>query len=353
MLKVLVTGGLGFIGSHTVVELHEAGYQPVILDNLANSSDRVLQQVESIIGSEVRFCKGDCRDVEAVRGVIESEGPFAGVIHFAAYKSVSDSVEGPLEYYENNIGSLVTILKACLDNGIENFIFSSSCTVYGQPDTLPVTENTPIQNAESPYGSTKIMGETIISDVSKSLTQPDSDATFKAMSLRYFNPIGAHPSARIGELPLGTPTNLVPYITQTAAGIRQQLTVHGDNYETPDGTCIRDYIHVVDLAKAHVCALSYLEKQAERVIHEYVNVGIGEGKSVLQIIEAFESATGQKLKYRIGPRRPGDIEKIYADVTRSGQLLNWRAQESIENALLHAWNWQKTLGDSADQADLR
>ena len=341
--KVLVTGGAGYIGSHTVVELHNAGYEPVILDNFSNTEHKVILGIESILGQEITVCEEDCNNRDAVRRIIEEHGPFAGVIHFAAYKSVSESVREPLSYYENNIVSLVTILQECLASEIPNFIFSSSCTVYGQPENLPVTESTPIQKSESPYGSTKIVGETVLTDLTESLQKSNSESALKVIALRYFNPIGAHPSAKIGELPLGVPDNLIPYVTQTAAGKREQLTIFGDDYDTPDGTCVRDYIHVVDLARAHVSALSYLKSRKEKVMYDFVNVGIGQGKSVMEVVKAFEKVTGEKLNYTIGDRRPGDIEKIYADVAKSESLLNWRAEESIENALLHAWNWQKTL----------
>ena len=343
MKKVLVTGGAGYIGSHTVVELHNVGYEPVVLDNFSNSEQGAIDGIESILGRKITVCEEDCNNGQAVRRVIEAHGPFVGVIHFAAYKSVVESVRDPLAYYQNNVVSLVSILQECLGNEIPNFIFSSSCTVYGQPEHLPVTESTPIQKSGSPYGSTKIVGETVLTDLIASLQKLDSDSVLKVIALRYFNPIGAHPSAKIGELPLGVPDNLIPYVTQTAAGKREQLTIFGDDYDTPDGTCIRDYIHVVDLAKAHVSALGYLEARKEKLMYDFVNVGIGEGKSVMEVVKAFEKVTGEKLNTTIGNRRPGDIEKIYADVAKSRSLLNWQAEESIENALLHAWNWQKTL----------
>ncbi|GAB3194498.1 UDP-glucose 4-epimerase [Pontibacter aydingkolensis] len=334
--KILVTGGAGYIGSHTVVELVEASYEPIIVDNFSNSEESALKGIESILGREVVCHRIDCNDANALRGVFEQEQDIKGVIHFAAYKAVGESVAEPLKYYQNNVGSLVTLLQVMEERKVYNLVFSSSCTVYGIPDKLPVTEQTPVQKANSPYGNTKKMCEEILTDLAT------SGSNVKSIALRYFNPIGAHPSAKIGELPLGVPNNLVPFITQTAAGIREQLTIFGNDYDTADGTCIRDYIHVVDLAKAHVTAVArLLEGKAESI--EFYNVGTGTGNTVLEAVQAFEKATGEKLNYKIGPRRVGDVPKIYADVTRATEVLGFRTTSTLEEAMKSAWDWQLSL----------
>lgn len=337
--KIIVTGGAGYIGSHTVVELFNAGFDPVILDNFSNADKSVVERINEITGSDIKLYEGDCCDEGFLKSMIESEGSVDGFIHFAAYKAVGESVKKPLDYYRNNFDSLLTVLKVMMEYSIPHFVFSSSCTVYGQAAVLPVTEGTPVQKQESPYGNTKKVCEEMISDA------VNSGARLKCISLRYFNPIGAHSSAKIGELPLGVPQNLVPFITQTAAGIREQLTVFGNDYDTPDGTCIRDYIHVVDLAKAHVKSLEYLGPQKADNFYDVFNVGTGNGNSVLEVIKAFEKASGQKLKYKIGPRRVGDIVQIYGNVDKANKLLGWKTELSIEDSLRDAWEWQKRLAD--------
>jgi UDP-glucose 4-epimerase len=332
MKKILVTGGLGFIGSHTVVELQNVGYDVIIIDDLSNSTIEVLDNIFKITGKKPEFAQIDLRVKKDVQHFFETN-KVDGIIHFAAFKAVGESVQKPLEYYENNIGSLVYVLQEMRDRKIDNFIFSSSCTVYGQADELPITENAPIKPAESPYGNTKQIGEEIIRDTCKA-------HGLNAISLRYFNPIGAHDTAKIGELPLGVPQNLIPYVTQTAAGIREQLSVFGDDYDTPDGTAIRDYIHVVDLAKAHIAALQRLIQKENKKNFEFFNVGTGKGSSVLEIVNAFEKATNQKLNYKIAPRREGDITAAYADTTLANSELNWKTEKSIEQALQSAWEWQ-------------
>lgn len=337
--KILVTGGAGYIGSHAVVELYEAGYQPVIVDNFSNSQESVLGGLEAILGVRVPVHQVDCTDAEALRAVFAEEGNVRGVIHFAASKAVGESVEKPLLYYRNNVGSLLTLLTVMQEFGVTALVFSSSCTVYGIPDQLPVTEQTPTKKATSPYGATKQMCEDILTDVAKA-----SKGQMRTILLRYFNPIGAHPSARIGELPLGVPQNLIPYVTQTAAGVREKLTIYGDTYDTPDGTNIRDYIHVVDLAKAHVVAVRrLLDGVGDQV--EVFNVGTGRGNSVLEVVHAFERATGQKLNYVIGPPRPGDVPAIYADVTKAAEVLGFRTTSTLDEALASAWKWQQSLGE--------
>lgn len=335
--KILVTGGAGYIGSHTVVELVEAGYEPVIIDNFSNSEESALEGIAAILGRDIPCHRIDCTDMEALRQVFKQEQNIQGVIHFAAYKAVGESVAEPLKYYHNNVGSLVALLQVMEEYKVDNLVFSSSCTVYGIPEQLPVTEETPVQKANSPYGNTKKVCEEILTDLANS-----GNSSIKATALRYFNPIGAHPSARIGELPLGVPNNLVPFITQTAAGIRRELTVFGDDYDTPDGTCIRDFIHVVDLAKAHVVAVERLLQGKAQSI-EFFNVGTGTGYSVLEAISAFEKASGQKLNYKIGPRRAGDVPKIYADVTKSTKDLGFRTTSTLEEAMKSAWDWQVSL----------
>lgn len=336
--KIIVTGGAGYIGSHTVVELFNAGFEPVIVDNFSNADKSVINRINEIIGEKVKLYEGDCCDESFLQNMIEQEGDIDGFIHFAAHKAVGESVEKPLEYYRNNFDSLLVVLQMMVKYSIPHFVFSSSCTVYGQAEVLPVTEQTPVQKQESPYGNTKKVCEEMIVDA------VNSGVPLKCVSLRYFNPIGAHSSAKIGELPLGVPQNLVPFITQTATGIREQLTVFGDDYDTPDGTCIRDYIHVVDLAKAHVKSLEYLEAEKSGNFYDVFNVGTGNGNSVLEVIKAFEKASGQSLKYAIGPRRVGDIVKIYGNVDKANELLGWKTELSIEDSLRDAWEWQKGLG---------
>ncbi|MFP9112403.1 UDP-glucose 4-epimerase GalE [Flavobacterium sp. RHBU_3] len=332
-MKILVTGGLGFIGSHTVVELQNVGFDVVVIDDLSNSSVAVLDGIEAITGKKPEFEQIDLRDKAAVQSFFGKYSDVSGVIHFAASKAVGESVQNPLLYYENNLGALVYILQELQKKNSANFIFSSSCTVYGQAEKMPISEDTPVQPAMSPYGNTKQIGEEIIRDAAKV-------SGTNAILLRYFNPVGAHESANIGELPLGVPQNLVPFITQTAIGLREQLSVFGDDYTTPDGTCVRDYIHVVDLAKAHVVALQRLvdAKNAEKV--EVFNLGTGKGNSVLEVIKAFESATGQKLNYKIVPRREGDVTEAYADTTKANNVLGWKAEKSLDEALASAWKWE-------------
>ncbi|MDN5201543.1 UDP-glucose 4-epimerase GalE [Fulvivirgaceae bacterium BMA10] len=339
--KILVTGGAGYIGSHTVVELIESGYEPIIIDNFVNAEPKVIDRLQQIVGREVKLYEGDCNDEGFMRSVFSTEKNITGAIHFAAYKAVGESVEQPLKYYENNIGSLLVLLKIMKEFNARNFVFSSSCTVYGQPDNLPVTESTPKKPAESPYGNTKQICEEIIEDFVR------SESSFRGIALRYFNPIGAHPSSLIGELPIGVPNNLVPFVTQTASGIREHLTIFGDDYDTPDGTCIRDYIHVVDLAKAHVKALDYIEGSNKDKQFELFNVGTGKGNTVLEVVKTFEHVSGESLNYKIGDRRSGDVEKVYANVDRSNQLLNWKAELDLERSLIDAWNWQKSLVENA------
>jgi len=335
--KILVTGGAGYIGSHTVVELVRAGYQPVILDNFSNSEKFILDRIQKITGRKIALYAGDCADAKFIAKVFKKEGRFHGVIHFAALKAVEESVAQPLLYYRNNLGSMIAILEAVERHKIPHFVFSSSCTVYGKPDKLPVREDAPLKKSESPYGETKRVGERMLE------TFVRENVPVKAVSLRYFNPIGAHPSALIGELPLGTPRNLVPFVTQTAAGIRKKLKVFGDNYPTPDGTCIRDYIHVVDLAEAHVKALSYLEKQCRNSCYDVFNIGTGRGNSVLEIIWTFERVTGVKVPYEIAPRRNGDIDQIYASASKAKKELGWSAQLSLADCLKSSWAWQKNI----------
>ncbi|MDC1431147.1 UDP-glucose 4-epimerase GalE [Bacteroidia bacterium] len=335
MKKILVTGGLGYIGSHTVVELQAEGYDVVVVDNLSNSKEEVKARIEDISGQSLELQIADVNDTNALESLFNKH-QFDGVIHFAAYKAVGESVEHPVMYYQNNVSGLISLLGTMEKYGVSNLIFSSSCTVYGAATDLPVTENTLIQKAESPYGTTKILGEDIINDFAK-------HKDFKSILLRYFNPVGAHPSAKIGELPLGVPNNLVPYITQTAAGIREKLTVFGDDYNTEDGTCVRDYIHVVDLAKAHVKALSYCDKMSQSL--DVFNLGTGKGNTVLEVINTFEKVNGVKLNYTIGQRRGGDIEQIYADTTKVNNLLGWSAKYDIGDMMKHAWAWQQGLSD--------
>jgi len=336
MSKILVTGGTGYIGSHTVVALQEAGYTPVIIDNLSNSNKGVLKQIATITGNTPAFYEFDLCDEKKVNEFVKDNPDVTGLIHFAASKAVGESVEEPIKYYRNNFFSLINLLSAYKDKNI-NFVFSSSCTVYGQPKELPVTENAPVQKAESPYGNTKQVAEEILSDTAKAFNN------YHIIALRYFNPVGAHESALIGELPLGVPQNLVPFITQTAIGKREKVTVFGDNYDTPDGSAIRDYIHVVDLAKAHVAAIKRLEEKKAASNYEVFNIGTGKGLSVLEIINAFENSTGVKLNYQIGPRRAGDIEKVWGDVTKSATLLGWKAALDVEEMMRSAWAWEVYL----------
>ncbi len=338
MAKILVTGGLGYIGSHTVVELVNAGYEPVIVDNLSNSDIKILDQVAKIIGFKPKFYQVDLCDEHAVKKLAEAEPGVIGVIHFAAYKAVGESVAKPLKYYHNNFYSLINLLETYYHQPV-NFVFSSSCTVYGQPEILPVTEDAPIQPAQSPYGNTKQVAEEILQDTII------SGSKLKVISLRYFNPVGAHDSALIGELPIGVPQNLVPFITQTAIGKRQKLTVFGDDYDTVDGSCVRDYIHVVDLGKAHVAALKLMESEGYAIGYDMFNIGTGNGNTVLEIVHAFEKTTGEKLNYEIGPRRPGDVEKVWGDVTKSTNVLKWTAELGIAEMMLSAWNWEKYLAE--------
>ena len=334
--QILVTGGLGYIGSHTVVALQEAGFEVIIIDNLSNSTLNVLEGITNITKKPPVFERLELRNKQDVAEFFHRNKSIEGVIHFAASKAVGESVENPLLYYENNINTLVYLLQECKGHGIHNFIFSSSCTVYGEPDTLPITEDAPIKTATSPYGNTKQMSEEIIRDVCKV-------TALKSIALRYFNPVGAHKSVEIGELPVGVPQNLVPFITQTAVGLRETLSVFGDDYNTPDGSCIRDYIHVVDLAAAHVVALERLLKDKNETTFEVFNIGTGKGSSVLEVIEAFETVTDQKLNYKIVDRRPGDVVAIYADTAKANKVLGWKAQNTMEDALRSAWEWEKKV----------
>lgn len=339
MARILVTGGTGYIGSHTVVELMQQGYDVVIVDNLSNSNEGVLDGITAIVGRRPEFEKVDCNDKAAMDGVFAKYPDIVAAIHFAASKAVGESVEKPLLYYRNNIGSLLTLLELMKAHGVQNIVFSSSCTVYGQPtpDHLPVDESAPIQPALSPYGNTKQINEEIIRD------EAHADKNLHAILLRYFNPIGAHPSALIGELPNGVPNNLLPYITQTAAGLRKELKVFGDDYNTPDGSCIRDYIYVVDLAKAHVKAVERMlqGKATEQV--EVFNLGTGRGLSVLEIVKTFMQVTGVKIPYQIVGRREGDIEQVWANPEKANKVLGWKAETPVGDVLLSAWNWEKKL----------
>ena len=340
MDKILVTGGLGFIGSHTVVELQKKGYEVVIIDDLSNSSIKVLDGIISITGKKPIFEKLDLKEKADVAAFFTKHKDIKGVIHFAASKAVGESVKKPLLYYENNVGTLVYILKELQKLPSAAFIFSSSCTVYGQADELPITENAPVKQAESPYGNTKQIGEEIIRDTCK------VSENLKAIALRYFNPVGAHESGNIGELPIGVPQNLVPFITQTGIGLREQLSVFGDDYPTPDGTCIRDYIHVVDLAKAHVVALQRLLQNKNKENYETFNLGTGTGSSVLEVIKSFEKVSGEKLNYKIVGRREGDIISAYADTNKANDELGWKTQLTLDDAMRSAWEWEKLVRGS-------
>ena len=338
MAKILLTGGLGFIGSHTAVELIEKGHEVILVDNLSNTRIEVLDGIEKISGVRPVFEQLDMAKQSDVE-LLCSKYTFDGCIHFAAFKAVGESVAKPLEYYNNNISSLVYLLQNFRDNGHNNVIFSSSCTVYGQADEMPITEDAPIKPAESPYGNTKQVGEEIIREAI--VAHPE----MKAIALRYFNPIGAHESAIIGELPLGVPMNLVPFITQTAAGIRKELKVFGNDYPTTDGTAVRDYIHVVDLAKAHVSALNRLIENKNESNYEVFNIGTGTGSSVLEAINAFEKTSGEKLNWAFAPRRAGDVVEAYADTTKANNTLGWKAEKNIEDCMRDAWRWQQKLAE--------
>lgn len=335
-MKILVTGGLGFIGSHTVVELQNEGFEVVIIDDLSNATEDVLKGIENITGKKPLFEKIDLREKAAVKDFFKKYNDVAGVIHFAASKAVGESVENPLLYYENNISSLVYLLQELKEKPEASFIFSSSCTVYGQAEKMPITEDAPVQAAMSPYGNTKQIGEEIINDTAKV-------TNISAILLRYFNPVGAHPSTEIGELPLGVPQNLVPFITQTGMGLRQELSVFGNDYPTPDGTAVRDYIHVVDLAKAHVIALQRLlnKKNLQKV--ETFNLGTGKGSSVLEVIHSFEKVSDKKLPYKIMPRREGDITEAYANTDKANNVLGWKAELSLDEAMASAWKWEQKV----------
>ena len=331
--KIIVTGGLGFIGSHTVVCLHEAGFEPIIIDNLSNSEASAMDGIETLIGYKPIWANMDVNDKAALGSLIKEHQP-QGVIHFAAFKAVGESVEKPLTYYRNNVGGLITLMEVLKEENIGNLVFSSSCTVYGEPDEIPVKESTQTKMAESPYGATKQMGEIILKDNANWLN---------TQCLRYFNPIGAHESGFIGELPLGVPNNLIPYLTQTVAGIRKELTVFGDDYNTTDGTCIRDYIHVMDLAEAHVFAINRLINGEQKEPFEVFNIGTGNGSSVLEVIQAFEKANGIPVPHKIGPRRAGDVVQVWAETTKVEHVLGWKAKRTLETMLKDAWNWQTKL----------
>lgn len=335
--KILVTGGTGYIGSHTTVELIEQGFDVVIIDNLYNSDPKVIDQIQKITGVKPSLEVFDICDKDKLDSYIGKNTDITAIIHFAAYKAVGESVNEPLKYYHNNLFSLVNLLEVMKRYGIPNLVFSSSCTVYGQPEKLPVTEDAPLQPATSPYGNTKQVGESIIKDTTF------ADKKINAISLRYFNPIGAHPSALIGELPRGVPENLVPYLTQTGYGLREELKVYGDDYDTPDGSCLRDYLHVVDLAKAHVVAIKRLLEGKNKSNYEVFNLGTGNAVSVLEAIKSFERVSGVKLKYKIVDRRPGDIEKIWADPSFANKELGWKTLSSLDEAMKTAWDWEKAI----------
>ena len=334
--RILLTGGTGYIGSHTAVELIHQGYEVIIVDDLSNSEHRTIESIEKIIGTKPEFHQFDLRNSTSLEKLFK-DNKFDGIIHFAAKKAVGESVEKPLLYYDVNLNSMLSLLKLMELHKVSNLVFSSSCTVYGQPSRLPVTEDTPFALAKSPYGHTKQIGEDILNHTTR------TNGQLQALSLRYFNPVGAHPSALIGELPVGTPANLVPFITQTVAGLRSKLKVYGNDYNTPDGTAIRDYIHVVDLAKAHVRAIEHMLNNEQKKSYEYFNIGTGKGSSVLEVIQAFERINHTKVPYEVVDRRAGDIVKIYADTTRANNELNWKAQLNLNDMMKSAWKWQKTL----------
>ncbi len=334
--KILVTGGTGYIGSHTVVELVNAGYTPIVVDDFRNSKPFILNRLKEITGKDIIFYKADCTNKLQMEKVFSQHPDIDGVIHFAAYKAVGESVKHPLMYYKNNLSSLIVVLQLMEKYQVKNLVFSSSCTVYGEPDSVVVDENTPIKEAESPYGETKIVSEKIIKHTVNASRQ------LKAVLLRYFNPIGAHPSANIGELPQGVPNNLLPYLTQTANGIRKELTIFGGDYNTKDGTCIRDYIHVVDLAQAHVKALNWLEKQTLPVVDAF-NIGTGKGSTTLEVVKTFEKVNQIKVNYKIGDKRAGDVEQIYANANKAKNELDWMCNYTLADALKHQWAWEKNI----------
>ena len=340
MRKVIVTGGAGYIGSHTVVELVKAGFTPVIVDDLRNSHRNVLKGLAALLGELPSFHSVDCLHLERLHEVFKIEGEVHGVIHFAAYKAVGESVAEPLKYYENNVGSLMNVLQVMQWRGVPDLVFSSSCTVYGQPLQIPVSERAPDHNASSPYGYTKVVGERMIRDAVR------ANYTLKAVLLRYFNPIGAHPDGHIGELPIGVPGNLVPFITQAAAGLRKQLTIYGSDYDTADGTCVRDYLHVLDVARAHVIALRWMKDQPSHLCEAF-NLGAGEGPSVKQVVDLFEEVTGQHVPKVQGPRRAGDVVAIWSDNTKSREVLGWKCEHDLRSALRDAWKWQCSLKEAA------
>ena len=338
-MKILITGGCGFIGSHTCVELQNAGFDVVIADNLSNSTDKVIDRIEKITGKRPEFIKADLSDALECNKVFDTFGGITGIINFAASKAVGESMEKPIMYYKNNLGILLNVLENMQKHGIKYFVQSSSCTVYGEPDKLPIKESSPVKDATSPYGHTKQIAEQM-------LGFSTSSSDIRAVALRYFNPIGAHPTALIGELPNGVPNNLLPFITQTAAGIRKELKVFGNDYPTADGTCIRDYIHVVDLAKAHVVAMNRMIENKNKKALEFFNIGTGHGYSVLEIINSFERSTGEKLNWSFAPRRAGDIIQIWADTEFAEKELGWKALEDIDSMTSSAWKWQQMLGEN-------
>jgi UDP-glucose 4-epimerase len=341
MRKVIVTGGAGYIGSHTVVELAKAGFTPVIVDDLRNSHRSALRGISELLGQVPAYHSVDCLHLERLHEVFKIEGEVHGVIHFAAYKAVGESVAEPLKYYENNIASLVNVLQVMQWRGVNDLVFSSSCTVYGQPEHMPVDETAPDHTSSSPYGYTKVVGERMVRDAVR------ANPTLRTVLLRYFNPIGAHPAGHIGELPIGAPGNLVPFLTQTAAGIRRQLTIHGSDYDTPDGTCVRDYLHVQDVARAHVMALSWMSERSAPLVEAF-NLGAGVGSSVKEVVELFEEIAGLTVPKVYGPRRQGDVAAIWADSTKSREVLGWRCEHDLRSALTDAWRWQLALRETVN-----